>query len=64
MIRFIIKRREDNSYGAVCESFETITACCPDLEAALCRGGRNIGGPGYDISELIGVEINEDKGQS
>lgn len=57
MIRFIIKRRQDNSYDCVSSNFETIDADCPALEQALTRGGKMVGGPGYDISELVGVEV-------
>lgn len=57
MIRFIMKRRVDNSYGCVTEHFETLDLEVPTLEQALTRGGVNMGGPGYALSELVGVEI-------
>lgn len=57
MIRFIIKRRQDNSYDCVSSNFETIDAECPELEQALTRGGKMVGSPGYDISELVGVRV-------
>lgn len=57
MIRFIIKRRMDNSYDCVTSHFETLAVDVPELEAMLRRGGQGEGGPGYDISELVGVEI-------
>lgn len=57
MLRFIIKRRQDNSYDCVSSQFETIDADCPALEQALTRGGKMVNGPGYDISELVGVEV-------
>jgi len=57
MLRFIINRRQDNSYDCVSSNFETIDADCPALEQALQRGGKMVGGPGYDISELVGVEV-------
>lgn len=61
MIRFIIKRRIDNMYDCVTENFETLDVDVPELEEALKRGGKMIGGPGYDISELVGVEVREGK---
>lgn len=57
MIRFILKRRMDNSYDCVSAHFETVDVDVPELEAMLRRGGQNIGGPGYDITELVGVEV-------
>jgi hypothetical protein len=57
VIRFIIKRREDNGYGARTTNFETFDAPCPALEHALTGGGQAKGGPGYDLRELVGVEV-------
>lgn len=59
-LRFIIKRREDNSYGAVQEWFKTIELDVPELEEILKAGGSSIGGPGYSFADLVGVEIVED----
>lgn len=57
MLRFILKRRSDNSYGATSELLETLDLHVPELEAALTRGGMGEGGPGYDLTDLVGVEI-------
>ena len=57
MIRFILKRRMDNSYDCVTAKFETVDVDVPELEALLRRGGQGVGGPGYDITELFGVEV-------
>jgi hypothetical protein len=56
-LRFIIKQRTDNSYDAVASCLRTIDIEAPALEAILAGGGQGIGGPGYDIRELVGVEI-------
>jgi hypothetical protein len=60
VIRFIIKRRFADSYsGASSETLETILLDVPELQAALKRGGH--GPMGYDISELMGVELVEEQ---
>lgn len=57
MLRFILKRRMDNSYDAVTQHYETVDIDAPVLQALLQRGGQGKGGPGYDITELVGVEV-------
>jgi len=57
VIRFILKRRIDNSYDCVTAHFETVDIDVPALEALLRRGGQGKGGPGYDITELFAVEV-------
>ena len=57
MIRFILKRRRDNSYGATTSDLETLDIDVPALEAALKRGGMGKGGPGYDLTDLVGAEV-------
>lgn len=57
MIRFILKRRHDNSYGATWTDHETLDVDVPQLQAALQRGGVNVGRPGFDLTELVGVQI-------
>lgn len=60
MIRFIIKKREYNAHsGAAWEEFYTIDQAVNELEDALTDGGHG-GESGYQIHELIGVEIIPD----
>ena len=57
MLRFIISRKHrDTVSGAEWSGMETIDVECPTLEGALKRGGYGEGG--YDISQLIGVEMH------
>jgi len=58
VIRFILKRRRDNGYEATTSEYETLDADVPALEAVLRRGGQGLGGPGYDITDLVGVELD------
>jgi hypothetical protein len=56
MVRFILNRKHDDGHGATWEGYETLDIDVPELECALTRGGR---GSGYDITQLVGVEIRE-----
>lgn len=59
MLRFIVRRKtRDNESGYEGESHFTIDANVPELERALGSGG--IGHHGYDVTELVGVEVLED----
>ena len=53
-VRLIFKRRIMGSDGAAFESFKTVDVVCPELRERLTRGGY---GDGYDITDLVGVEI-------
>lgn len=56
MLRFIIRRRcKDAHTGLDSEQFETIDINVPALEHVLMAGGH--GAEGFDIRELVGVEI-------
>lgn len=57
MLRFIIERRMDNSYGAVTKHYETVDLDVPELERLLTGGGMGQGGPGYDLRDLFAVEV-------
>ncbi|MBT2299205.1 hypothetical protein J7E70_01885 [Variovorax paradoxus] len=57
MLRFIIKQRMDNSYDCVTERLVTLDVDVPELERVLAGGMQGKGGPGYDVRELVGVEI-------
>lgn len=58
-LRLILQRRVDNSYDCVTAKFETLDVDVPELERRLRRGSVSRGGPGYDVTELVGVEILE-----
>jgi hypothetical protein len=56
MLRAILRQRvKDGANGAVSESLHTIDFDNYELEEALTAGGCNE--TGYDITELMGVEI-------
>jgi hypothetical protein len=56
MIRFIIKRRlSDSGSQARTTTHETIDAECPELQRAL--EGSSWGPRGYDLREVVGVEV-------
>lgn len=56
MLRFIIKREFSPPHcGVAMNSMETIDIDAPELERILCSGG--YGPDGYDVHELVGVEI-------
>lgn len=57
MLRFIIKRNFQASYGPEMEGYETVDIDVPELERILLGGGMASGGPGHDIRNLEGVEI-------
>lgn len=60
MLRFIVRRSfRDLHCGVETETFHTIDAECPALEAVLSQGG--YGEAGYDHHSLIGVEIMPSK---
>ena len=57
MLRFVLKRKTNDVYsGAVFSTVFTIDANVPDLESALDRGGYGAE-QGYDLTELVGVEV-------
>jgi hypothetical protein len=62
MLRFIVRRRfKDLHCGVETETFQTIDAECPALEAVLSQGG--YGEAGYDQHSLIGVEVRSSQGE-
>lgn len=55
MLRFILKRSDCHSFThELFETHYTIDVDVPEIESALSRGGQ---GDGYEIHQLIGVEI-------
>lgn len=56
MIRFIMKKIIELGDGAPHNSFYTIDADVPDLEAAMKSGGFS-GGASYEIHSILGCEV-------
>lgn len=57
MLRFVVRRKQKDSLvsGAEWETLETIDVDLPELERRLEQGG--FGDSGYDVTELVGVEV-------
>jgi hypothetical protein len=57
VIRFVLRRKHkaDPDPGCGTVALETLDVECPELEAALTRGG--VSQYSYDITELVGAEI-------
>lgn len=59
MIRAILRRKTKCQHsGMETDSLYSIVVECPELERALNQGG--FGDGGYDMTSLVGVELEED----